>query len=249
MGTFRALQNRAAAMNQRLVEFSGLEPELVENILQYAKSLLKSSSNEIDETVFTAQMVDQFEITSTFMVSQMAEALKKGNKNFLATSESGRQRGIPLEDFCRMVCTFLSQKLDIKINWVFGVYDTNNDGSLSKLEMHILLKPCVLHTEDMDLDEAIRDLIEIVMSVVDVNKNGLIDLEEFRHLVKTNILYIDLLGQVLPRDHVVKKFLQKIKNKSPNQVAMLFQNERARALTEAPLSKPPALYPIQLEIP
>ncbi|CAG5114893.1 unnamed protein product, partial [Candidula unifasciata] len=166
-----------------------LEPNLVENVLQYAKNLVVPGTHDITDNVFMSQMMSRFHITSLIMVNQMFEA---------------KRRSIPLEDYCWCICIFLSDDIDLKINWVFSVYDANDDGSLSRMELYILLKPCVLHSDEMETEEAIKDLIDIVMAVVDVNKNGSVDLEEFRILVKKNVLYIDLLGQCLPQKQAVK---------------------------------------------
>ncbi|BFZ25661.1 hypothetical protein BsWGS_28700 [Bradybaena similaris] len=235
MTSFKKLQELQAEMKNRLVLFSGLEPDLVENVMQYAKNLVQPDTQDITDNVFVAQMMNRFQITSTVMVSQMFEV---------------KSRTIPLEDYCWCICVFLSDEMDQKVDWVFSVYDANDDGQLSKMELYILLKPCVLQTEDMETEEAIKDLIDIVMTVVDRNKNGMVDLEEFRALVKKNVLYIDLLGQCLPHKHVVKSFLRKIKNKSPMEVSKIFEEERQKGLMQP--VRPGAeddLYPIHLDLP
>lgn len=47
---------------------------------------------------------------------------------------------LSVEEFCKLVCIFLTPDLDLKINFVFSVYDVDSDGFLNRNEVYSMLK-------------------------------------------------------------------------------------------------------------
>ncbi|XP_005106321.1 EF-hand calcium-binding domain-containing protein 1 [Aplysia californica] len=239
MSTFKRMQDDFNQMVDRLQEYSGLDKHLLKNIAMYAKCLPRKDSDMIDEPIFMAQMSNRFKLSNSFMISRIYSVTK--------TAKAGHAT---VEEYCRLICTFLTDSLDTQIDFVFRVYDTNQDGGISQLELVQLLRPCVTSSdEDVDLDEALRELIEVVMQATDTNQNGTIDLEEFRQLVKKDILMLQCLGPCLPHQQVVKQFRKLIEGKAANEGAETFANERKKSLKEVEIKSKEGLYPIKLELP
>ncbi|KAH9508501.1 hypothetical protein Btru_055367 [Bulinus truncatus] len=230
------MQEQHTKMVKSLQEKSGLSLQLVSNLVVYAKLLPKSETpNEIDELVFTSQMLKQFSFTSTSMLSLMFGVIRH------------TKTSATVEEFCKLLIMFLSPHLDIKINYVFKVYDLNQDEEINFTEPYYHLKPCVIlpENEEVDAEEAVRELIEIVLKVTDINENGSIDIEEFRRLVKSNVLYLQLLGPCLPNEHSLEEFRQKLENNTEEEIQKIFAHERHFEMEKSDHYK---FYPIKLDL-
>ncbi|XP_059162780.1 calaxin-like [Physella acuta] len=244
MTSFKRILAATKRQVNRLVEFSGLDVGLVENILQYAQQLPKQKGGDIDLLVFMAQMSKQFELNSTFLIQSMFESLKKPKASMMT-----------VEEYCRCVCLFLSDNLEIKMDYVFNVYDINRDGSLEWTELYTLLRPCILSTEsedsETDVEDSLRDLIDIVIKITDLDNNGQIDCTEFKKLVKSNILYLQFLGPCLPLEQVADNFKAKMIGKTPYQIKLEFADERHISLCEIKIAPEESqqLYPVPLDLP
>ncbi|KAK3782267.1 hypothetical protein RRG08_008188 [Elysia crispata] len=240
MSTFDEIRRITNVMAKDICESTGVKISLVINVIQYARRLCRPTNPDfIEELVFIAQMGQRFGITSTFHVKLMFDAIRvKDTKQ------------LKVEDFARLICVFYSKKLDVKIDFVFSVYDFYHDHHISPQEMTALLKTAIVSAGDDDAIEQLKELIEMVLLVFDMDGDGVISLEEFRHLVHKNILYIQLLGQVLPHKEVIDAFMDNLKNKTPLAVRNQYTHERTDCLNE-PRAKDTKddLYPVILELP
>lgn len=83
--------------------------------------------------------------------------------------------GLPLrlEGWLMGLSVFLRGTPAEKAAFCFRVYDLNNDGFVTKDEMFTLLKNCLIRQpQDEDPDEGVRDLVDIALKKIDVDKDG-----------------------------------------------------------------------------
>ncbi|RUS80506.1 hypothetical protein EGW08_011727, partial [Elysia chlorotica] len=172
MATFNELKKRSAALAKAVSNETGVRLKVVANVIVYAKQLCPPDQPDlIDENIFVAQMGLRFGITSRYHVQLMFESrrIKKVSGKLML-----------VEDYIRLICIFLSKKLDLKINYVFSVYDFKQDGMLDVGEISALLRTSIIHSgDDNDPADALHDLITLLLSVTDTNNDGVISLEEF----------------------------------------------------------------------
>ncbi|XP_059141541.1 uncharacterized protein LOC131929393 [Physella acuta] len=238
--TFKQLQKQASKLHHDLQRFSGLSDAVVENVLAYAKCLARpGSGDEIDDLIFIAQMSKQFNITSPTLLPLMFEAIKYPKATYAT-----------VEQFCKLICTFLCDDIEKKMDFVFSVYDINRDGTLSFSELYFFIKPCTIATDlDEDHEESTRELIELVLKISDIDENGQIEKGEFKELVRANSLYLQLLGPCLPNDKYLERFREKIDQRSGIETKRIFHNERRSSLYELQSSRAVSLYPVILDMP
>jgi len=239
MSSFKNKQGYLKRMIQRLSDFSGFDTDFLQNLVTYASCLPAKGSDIIDETVFTAQMGRMFKLTDSLMVSRMYTVCK--------TSED-RHSKLTIEDYCKMLCIFMSSDLDIKVNFVFKIYDLDGDGKIdSKRDMVGLLRPSLLSIiEEMsDLHDNMRDIIDMVLNCGELKRNKALDLNEFRTLVHRNILALQLLGPCLPSQQNVELLRKSLTGIFMDDVAELFKDERTFSLRACALLKK-SLYPVRL---
>jgi len=241
MSTFKHKQENFKRMVQRLVDFSGLGVDLLTNVATYASCLPRKGTAIIDEVIFTAQMQKMFELTDSLMVSRLYQVAKNSKDH------KGK---VTVEDYCKMLCIFLSPDLDRKIDFVFKVYDLDGNDSLGyETEMIGLLRSTALAMiEEMsELDEVLRDISDIVMLLTDKDRNKVITLNEFRELVKRNILTLQFLGSCLPLEKTLNDFVKPLTGVHMDEIAEKFKDERKISLRDVEIHKE-GLYPIRLEM-
>ncbi|XKL63032.1 hypothetical protein PGB90_005396 [Kerria lacca] len=115
-----------------------------------------------------------------------------------------RSDGIILVDeWILGLSVFLRGTLEEKISFAFFVYDLNLDGLITKDEIFILLRNCLIKLpQDDDPDESIKDLVDITLKKLDWDRDGKISYQDFRKAVNEDNLLLEALGQCLPGDDI-----------------------------------------------
>ncbi|GFS18377.1 EF-hand calcium-binding domain-containing protein 1 [Elysia marginata] len=243
--SFDEYRRQQSAWADELIKYTGVDKHLIMKFMQYAQALpAPEKPDVIGEQLFKAQMGYRFGITSRFHLQCMYEAARR-------RCVSGVMR---VQDYVKLLCMFHSTNLDIKIDFVFSVYDINNDGVLEYRELYQLLGTAVMQLDDdSQCGDSVKELIEIALQMVDNNRDGRISLEEYRDYVKDNILFIQLFGQVLPGDYELQEFVTILEKMSDTHLKDYFQDERRRCLN-TPLLKNKtdlnmrSLYSINLDL-
>lgn len=240
MATFKQLRLQMLEMCQDIANYTGVKKSLVMNVIRYTKMLPRPETPDcVDEHIFMAQMSHQFGITSKFHIRLIYDAVMDKTLKY-----------VRIIDYAKMVCIFYSKRLALKVDFVFSVYDQNGNGEIEVFELYHILKTSIVSLGDDEPEDYLKDLIDVVIGMMDTNHDGKISIEEFREYVRNDILYIQLLGQVLPLEHVIEEFMNALKCRTPQEVDNLFRQERSICLHE-PMRKVAVseLYPIPLELP
>lgn len=95
------------------------------------------------------------------------------------------------------------------IAFCYFIYDINGDRLLGRDELFFCLKNCLLQTAGIeeDIEESIKDLVEVAMKKLDVDKNGKISFSDFEAAVKNDPLLLEACGPCLPSAKAVNDFL------------------------------------------
>ncbi|GFS02691.1 EF-hand calcium-binding domain-containing protein 1, partial [Elysia marginata] len=173
MSTFDEIRRITNALAKDVSDFTGVKASLVVNVIQYARRLSRPTNPDvIEELVFIAQMGQRFGITSLFHVKLMFDAIRIKDTKL-----------VRVEEYVKLICIFYSKNLDVKIDFVFSVYDFYHDHQISPNEMTALLKTAIVSSGEDDAVEQLKELIEMVLLEFDSDKDGLISLEEFSVIV------------------------------------------------------------------
>ncbi|XP_043261608.1 EF-hand calcium-binding domain-containing protein 1 [Colletes gigas] len=96
---------------------------------------------------------------------------------------------------------YLRGSLREKIEFCFKVYDLNNDGFITKDEIFQLYKNCLIKQPgEEDPDEAVRDLSELTLKKLDVDRDGKISFQDYKMAVMEEPLLLEAFGQCLATD-------------------------------------------------
>jgi len=113
-------------------------------------------------------------------------------------------RGVPKEmtDFC------------------YDVYDINGDKSLAREELHTCLKSSIIPYHGVingdELDEGIREIVEIGMKKLDVDKDGQVTPLDFKNACLEDPLLLQSIGPCLPSVKALACFLSLFTEKYRN---------------------------------
>lgn len=116
-----------------------------------------------------------------------------------------------------MATIFFTGTEDEKIFVCFTVYDLNGDGFISKEEMITMLKSCLIMGKGMEDDDGedgvkvkfvkeelitrtiiVKDLVDMTMRKMDIDKDGRVSFQDFEQTVKKEILLLEAFGPCLP---------------------------------------------------
>lgn len=153
--------------------------------------------NSIDARGFQRIMHATFGITNEKIIEGLFRAFDFAGNNIITEPE-----------WIRGLSLFVRGKFEERLQIVWQVYDTNEDGILSREEMYSLLQDCLVKTkaDDNDTEEAVKDLVEMLFRKLDVNHDGKVDKEDFWSAVGEDNLLLECCGQVFPSQRHIDVF-------------------------------------------
>lgn len=123
---------------------------------------------------------------------------------------------VSLKSWINAMSIFLRGSLQQKIIYCFKVYDVRGKNQIRREQMVKLLRKSVYKHQDEHVDEAVKDLVDIIIKKMDLDKDGIISYSDFNQTVHKDPMMLECLGQCLPdRNHVhafLLTFTDKIKD-------------------------------------
>lgn len=102
---------------------------------------------------------------------------------------------------------FLRGSLEQKIKHCFKVYDITGKNELRREQMVQLMKSFVYKHHEEDVEEAVKDLTDIIIKKMDLDRDGIISFEDYRNSVIQEPMLLECMGQCLPNRIHVYSFL------------------------------------------
>ncbi|XP_045587645.1 Kv channel-interacting protein 4 [Procambarus clarkii] len=107
---------------------------------------------------------------------------------------------ISFEDFLGALSTVSRGSTQEKLQWIFGLYDVNNDGLISKSEMvdvvTAIYQMMGRATEPLVEDTCAKDHVEKIFHLIDTNHDGAITIEELAKWVSRDETIIQSLAMM-----------------------------------------------------
>ncbi|KAF2892733.1 hypothetical protein ILUMI_13439 [Ignelater luminosus] len=170
--------------------------ELESLVVIYYKLLRANNTDrkEITKNEVKDILHDTFDITDTKMAGYIICKLdKRPGPNF------------SMENWLRSMSLYLRGTFDEQIKFCFEVYDIMSKGVLDpRMLMHLMSGSLLGEHDDM---EVLKDLVECVTKKMDLDRDGVISLEDFRQVIVEEPLLLECFGQCLPTRLASKAFL------------------------------------------
>lgn len=124
---------------------------------------------------------------------------------------------VSLRNWISAMSLFLRGSLEQQIQFCFRVYDSAGKKEIRRDQMVNLMRKFVYKHQEEDVDEAVKDLADIVIKKMDIDRDGIVSFADYRSTVQNNWMMLECFGQCLPdRSHVyafLTTFTDKIKQK------------------------------------
>ncbi|CAH2050865.1 unnamed protein product, partial [Iphiclides podalirius] len=161
----------------------------------------------IDQSTFRDVMHSTFDlVTEEAVLERVWATWERG--------AGGGEGAIKFEAWVRGLSRLLRGTDEERRAHCFAVYDLNSDGYITRDEMFVLLKNSLLKQPgDEDPDEGVRDLVELVLKKLDVDKDGKVSLDDYRQAVSQEPLLLEAFGQCLPSKRQSIAFLKTLNTK------------------------------------
>lgn len=120
---------------------------------------------------------------------------------------------VPLKKWISAMSLFLRGPLMAKIKYCFKVYDISGKLEIKRDHMVQLMRNFVYKHEEEDVEEAIKDLADIILKKMDLDQDGAISYDDYRVSVLQNNMLLECFGQCLPDRKSIYAFLMTFTDK------------------------------------
>ncbi|XP_042232970.1 neuronal calcium sensor 1-like isoform X1 [Homarus americanus] len=107
---------------------------------------------------------------------------------------------ISFEDFLGALSTVSRGSTQEKLQWIFGLYDVNNDGLITKSEMvdvvTAIYEMLGRSTEPQVEDNSAKDHVDKIFHLIDINQDGAITIEELAEWVSRDETIVQSLAMM-----------------------------------------------------
>lgn len=181
-------RNKIAPILKQLIKKTHFNEIELKSILLIYFKLQKDGGekqNYISRVQFSSIFHICFDMPEDVLMERIFVALDKGITPY-----------VTLETWAQTMSLFLRGSLDEKIIYCFTVYDLLGEGLIKRDNMIFLMRKTVVKEEDVE--EAVIDLVDIIIKKMDLDHDGMISFKDYRDTVKKNPLMLQCFGQCLP---------------------------------------------------
>ncbi|XP_015188780.1 PREDICTED: EF-hand calcium-binding domain-containing protein 1-like [Polistes dominula] len=116
---------------------------------------------------------------------------------------------IRMGDWIEALSIILRGSLDERIHFAYKVYDLLKTNRLKKEQMFPLMRGCLIaYSPDEDPDDGVKDLIDLVIKKIDIDRDGYVSEEDFCTAVKEKGEFLlECMGPVFPSRDARHSFL------------------------------------------
>ncbi|XP_039763868.1 EF-hand calcium-binding domain-containing protein 1-like [Pararge aegeria] len=136
-------------------------------------------------------------MTDAYMMERVMVALDRGTSPYVTMST-----------FAKAMSLYLRGTLEERIIYAFTCYDLLGEGYLRRETMYQLMKKSLAKaSRDDDVEEAVKELVDIMLKRMDMDLDGVINFQDFQTAVTKTPPLLELLGYCLPERPAVYAFL------------------------------------------
>ncbi|XP_060076482.1 calaxin-like [Ylistrum balloti] len=156
-----------------------------------------SKNKKVDKSKFQDMLYAEFAFTHDLLMERIFTAFDSDGDGF-----------IDEEEWVIGFNIYLANGIDEKkMKFAFRVYDLKNEGVFTRESMYYFLKDCFYKAViEEDPDEAPKDLVEMMMKMMDKGKVQKVSYEDFESAVKKESLLLEFLGYFFPEKKYADKF-------------------------------------------
>ncbi|VVD02758.1 calaxin-like [Leptidea sinapis] len=136
-------------------------------------------------------------MTDAYMMERVMVALDRGTSPY-----------VTMATFAKALSLYLRGDLEERISYAFTCYDLLSEGHLRRETMYQLMKKSLAKaSRDDDVEEAVKELVDIMLKRMDADLDGVINFEDFHKSVTKTPSLLESLGYCLPERPAVYSFI------------------------------------------
>uniref|UniRef100_A0A1B6LX04 EF-hand domain-containing protein n=1 Tax=Graphocephala atropunctata TaxID=36148 RepID=A0A1B6LX04_9HEMI len=156
-----------------------------------------TKNRHMDRKYFRKVMYTLLDFSNDHLIENIFSAFDRENR--LVITKESWLLGMSL---------LLRGSLDERIAFCFKVYDFMGEGYIKRDQMFRLLKHTFRGTLlDEDPEEYVRDLIDLIMTKMDLDRDGLVSFDDYSRSVRKTPALLEALGYCLPSRPAVYAFM------------------------------------------
>ncbi|XP_008205344.1 EF-hand calcium-binding domain-containing protein 1 isoform X1 [Nasonia vitripennis] len=119
------------------------------------------------------------------------------------------------EQWITSLSTVLRDPVQVQTEFAYKIYDLMKTNKLTKEQIFPMLRGCFIKVQpEEDPDETVKDMIELLVKAIDIDRDGDVSEEEFRKAVlEKNSLFLECMGPVFPSREAKHAFLTTFTNR------------------------------------
>ncbi|XP_058794547.1 calaxin-like [Phymastichus coffea] len=116
---------------------------------------------------------------------------------------------LPIADWVAGLSIILRGSVAEKTAFAFKVYDMMRTRKLTKEQIFPMLRGCFIKLQpEEDPDETVKDMIELLVKAIDIDRDGDVSHEEYQQAVlEKNLAFLECMGPVYPSREAAHAFL------------------------------------------
>jgi len=159
------------------------------------QSQKREATRLIGRMTFRDFLHNRFELTEDLVMDGIFRVFDRNNN-----------MSIDDREFVEGLAIILRGDLNDKIEFAFRVYDMKHNNYIDRDEIQQFLRHCIVRMPEEDIEEGVKDIVELIVKKMDVDRDGKINLEDYRATVIKEPLLLEAFGPCLPDDSVRAKF-------------------------------------------
>lgn len=193
----RNIQNLAHRSN-----FDITELDIMVSI--YVKLMEDNGPNatHMSRTQLRSMMYQVFDMPDDTLIERIMVAIDRGTTPY-----------IKLSTFVMTMSIYLRGTLADRMKYCYAVYDLSGEGLIKRDQLIVLLKNAVVKHHAEDVEEAVKDMVDMLIKKVDLDLDGAISFKDYSETVIAQPALLEVFGHCLPNRASVNAFLHTFTHK------------------------------------
>lgn len=202
LNRFRSKHQRAIQNLAHRVNFDSTEIDVMVSI--YVKLMEDNGpgATHKSRTQFRSMLYQVFDMPEDYLIDRIMVAVDRGTTPY-----------IKLSTFVTTMSVYLRGSLADRIKYCYAVYDLSGEGMIRRDQLILLVRNSVIKLHPEDVEEIVKDMVDMLIKKVDLDLDGLISLQDYTDTVMAQPQLLEIFGHCLPSRESVNAYLHTFTHK------------------------------------
>lgn len=202
--------NRFRSKHQRTIQSLGhkltnLDSTEIDVLVSIYVKLMEDNgpaATHMSRTQLRSMLYQVFDMPEDHLVERIMVAIDRGITPY-----------IKLSTFVTTMSIFLRGSLADRIRYCYAVYDILGEKMIKRDQLIILLRNAVIKQHAEDVEEIVKDMVDMLIKKVDLDLDGAISMQDYTDTVMGQPALLEIFGHCLPSRESVNAYLHTFTHK------------------------------------